>query len=116
MVGDKGGGAGPKRTGLGTIEPGGVNHLFEFSLRNGGESSGVGTAGKESRGDLIHSFIGALSRKNGGDEEFERSGEVKCTVGIGICAFEDVEDSGGPAFEDRGWVHGAGGVEAAGRD
>jgi hypothetical protein len=116
MVGDKGGGAGPKRTGLGTIEPGGVNHLLEFSLRNGGESSGVGTAGKESRGDLIHSFIGALSRKNGGDEEFERSGEVKCTVGIGICAFEDVEDSGGPASEGRGGVHGVGGAEVAGRD
>ena len=116
MVGDKGGGAGPKRTGLGTIEPGGVNHLLEFSLRNGGESSGVGTAGKESRGDLIHSFIGALSRKNGGDEEFERSGEVKCTVGIGIYAFENAQDSCGPVAEDRRWVHGVGGVEAAGRD
>jgi hypothetical protein len=96
MVGDKGGGAGPKRTGLGTIEPGGVNHLLEFSLSNGGESSGVGAAGKESRGDLIHSFIGALSRKNGGNEEFERSGEVKCAVGVGIGAFENAQDSCGP--------------------
>ena len=67
-------------------------------------------------GDQVHPAVGTLGRKNGGDEEFERSGEVKCTVGIGICAFEDVEDSGGPALEDRGWVHGAGGVEAAGRD
>ena len=41
---------------------------------------------------------------------------MKRTVGVGIGAFENVEDSSGPAKEDRGWAHGVGGVEAAGRD
>jgi len=116
MIGNKGGSAGAKRTGLGTIEPGGVDHFLQFSLRNGGESGGIRTAGKESRGNLVHPLIGALGRKNGSDKKFERSGEVKRAVGVRIGAFENVEDSGGPASEDRGWVHGVGGVEAAGRD
>jgi hypothetical protein len=80
------------------------------------ECGGVGAASKKSRGDLIHPLIGALGRKNGGDEEFERSGEVKRAVSVGIGALENVEDSGGPAAKDRRWVHGVGGVEVAGRD
>jgi hypothetical protein len=93
-----------------------VDHLLELHLGNRSEGSGVGTSGKESRGDLVHSLISALGRKNGGDEEFERSGEVKRAVGVGIGAFEDVKDSGGPASEGRGGVHGVGGAEVAGRD
>jgi len=116
MIRNKGSRAGAERPSFRTIEPGGVDHLLQFRLRNGGESGCVRTAGKESRGDLIHSFIGALGRKNGCDQKFERSGEVKCAVGVGIGAFENAQDSCGPAEEDRRWVHGVGGVEAAGRD
>jgi hypothetical protein len=70
-------------------------------LGHGSECGSVGAASKKSRGDLIHPLIGALGRKNRGDEKFERTREVQLTVGFGIGAFENVEDSSGPAKEDR---------------
>ena len=78
-----------------------MNHLLQFSLGNGGKCGGVGAASKKSRGDLIYPLIGALGRENRGDEKFERTREVQRTVGVGIGAFENVEDSSGPAKEDR---------------
>ena len=115
MLRHQGSGTGAKRSRFGSIKSSRVDDLLQLFLGNRRQGSGIGTAGKEGRGDLIHPLISALGRENGGHEKLKRGGEMQRAVGIGIGPLQDGEDLSGPATQSRGRGHCAG-AEAAGRD
>jgi len=66
------------------VKAGGVDFLFEgFDIGGGIIFSGA-VFFEKIFGNDVHSFIGALSGEDGGDEEFQRIGEVERALGVGI--------------------------------
>ena len=91
---------------LGSEKTGGLYNVLKLVLGDGGVVLRSAAAGKETAGDLVDPHIGALSRKDGGHEQFERVGEFQFAVGVGIGPREGVKDFGG-AFGEGGAGHAA---------
>ena len=76
-------------------KPGRLYQRLEFLLGDGGVVLSIAAADKEAAGDLVDTHVGALGRKDGGHQQFERVGEIQFAVGVRIGPGEDFEQFSG---------------------
>ena len=81
---EKGEGALFEVAGLSPEKTGWLHQRLEFVLGDVGVVLRGAAAGEEAAGDLVDPHIGALGRKDGGHEKFERGGVVQFAVGVRI--------------------------------
>jgi hypothetical protein len=79
--------------GLIAKEAGGLDDLFQFLDGQFGELFGGRVAGEEIGSDDIHSGVGALRRKDSGDQELKWSVVAKGAFGFGIGFAQRIGDS-----------------------
>lgn len=56
--------------------------LFQRFLTGQSEVPRASILPKESRSDFVHAFIGALRRKNGGDQQLKQVLVLECALGM----------------------------------
>ncbi len=92
-------------------EPRGADILSQLGLIDVREILDGGVFTEQAGGHFIYALIRALSRQNGGDEEFPRVGVMERTGGAGVHLIENREDlpdarlsfGGVLGFEDGRW-------------
>src|SRR4051812_44154459 len=94
----QGGGHGADALGFVAVEAGGLDVFFENFLGNVCVVGGGFVFAKKGFGDEVDAIVGALSGKDGGDEELDGVLEIEAAFGVGIGGFEDGED-GADAIE-----------------
>ena len=74
------------------VEAGGQHQLLEFRDRDLGVFAGRGAAAEQGRRGQVHPLVGALGRKDRGDQQLERVLEVEGAAAVRVLPPEPGED------------------------
>jgi hypothetical protein len=83
--------------GLGPEEPGRLDDLFQLRPVGRGVVRGGPVAAEQDRRHLIHQLVGGLRGQDGGDQEFQRGGEVELGADVRVELGELAVDPAGAA-------------------
>ena len=93
--------AGLEVFGFGAKKTGGLDDGLEFGLGDLRVILRGAAALKQAARHLVDPHVGALCRKNGGDEELEWVGVIQLAVGLRVGLLELLYDPQGPAQKNR---------------